>query len=447
MATKPKLLIIVAKKASDTSTRYGGFVRRIVKNGGFAYADVDIVALDELLFTVDDTQASVKTLDGRIDLSAYAFVYFKSWQAMPELAAAAAHYLEGLGIPYADHQVRHEYIAKTTNHMQMWKHKVSAPKTIWGSREILKQYVASLEDDAPLIIKAVHGQKGKDNYLTHSKAEALEALSGEHDMMIQQYIPNGGDYRIGVYGHQARWAIYRRSGGTSHLNNTSAGGQAELLEINQVPEAVKRLAEKAADACELAVSGVDVVEHAETKKLYVFEANQGSQIVTGMYTESNMMAFDAGMKDMMRRKFYRFGTDRKEVIGRRAAVTLLGDGISVTLEAKVDTGAYQSAIDAENIEVHSDDDGKKYLTYTIPSHQKDVAAFSGKTYDFGVAGIKNSAGQEERRYVVPMTWRIHGREYKTRVTLANRKTQKCPVLIGRQLIRGNFLVNVELSGM
>lgn len=443
---RPKILIIFAKRAAETSTRFGGFARRIKKNGGFAYADVDHVALEDLLFhIIDHETADVYDESRNIHLKDYDFVYFKSWQSMPALAASAALYLEGMGIAYADVQARHEFRVKTTNQMAMWASGVSVPETIWGSKQVLLRY-AKGDVIYPLIIKAVDGEKGNDNHLARTSEEATAILEdSQHDMVIQEFIPNDGDYRIGVYGHGARWAIYRKSGGVSHLNNTSAGGTAILLDINDVSSEIKQLAEAAADACDLAISGVDVVAHAKTGKLYVFEANQGSQIVTGAYSDTNMAAFSEGMHELVARRRKPVASQRKAVIGRRVSVAVDGAESPMHFVAKVDTGAYRSAIDATNIELHIDDAGEKYLTYTLQSRHSDEASQRFTTYDFGKTGVQSSLGDTEMRYVVPMTFTILGKTYSTRVTLANRSKQKCQVLIGRTLLAGNFLVNVEYS--
>jgi glutathione synthase/RimK-type ligase-like ATP-grasp enzyme len=449
MVKKPKVLILFAREASQSSTKYAGFIKRIQKNGGFAYADVACAALENLIFHIQNKQvARVYDPINKIDLSSYDFVYLKSWQSMPELAGSVAHYLEGKGIPYADHQARHEYIAKTTNYMAMWAHGVSIPETVWGTKKMLLHYVDALsEAQFPVIIKAVHGQKGKDNYLIRSQEEARTLLeTTEINMVIQQFIPNDGDYRIGVYGHKSRWAIYRRSGGTSHLNNTSAGAVASNLPIHEVPKAVLRIAEAAAEACDLAISGVDVVEDKVTHELYVFEANQGSQIVTGAFTDTNMAAFDEGIKSLVARRYTNGVSNAKRlhVIGRRTRATIHTETGRLTVQAKVDSGAYQSAIDAMNVALKTDDSGKEFVYYELYDRETE-RMLPVRSYDFGRASIRSSTGHIDVRYVVPMTIEIGSKEYNTRVTLANRTKQKSQMLIGRQLLRGNFLVNVELG--
>lgn len=447
--TKPKVLIVFAREAGDSSTKYGGFVKRIQKNGGFAYADVDYVALENLIFHIKSKKvARIYDPVSNIDLESYSFVYLKSWQAMPELAASVAHFLEGKGIPYADHQARHEYIAKTTNYMTMWAHGVSVPETVWGSKNVLISYIESRKSsDFPIIIKAVHGQKGHDNYLVKTKAEALGILEETSiDMLIQQFIPNEGDYRIGVYGNKARWAIYRKSGGKSHLNNTSAGATATNIPIEDIPLKVRHLAEEAAAACDLSISGVDVVEDSITKKLYIFEANQGSQIVTGAFTDTNMAAFDEGIKAMVSPRFKggKSKSLRPRVIGRTVSVVIKTETGNVTIRGKVDSGAYQSALDASDVALLVDEKNQEYVQYTL-TDRGDSKTHTVRSYDFGRARIQSSTGHVDVRYVVPLTVEIAGKEYNTRVTLANRSKHKSQMLIGRKLLRGNFLVNVELG--
>lgn len=443
---RPKLLIIFAKRGTDTSTRFGGFVTRIKKQGGFDYADVDYVALEDLRFHIlNEKVANVYDPTTNVHLKNYDFVYFKSWQSLPTLAASAALYLEAMGIAYADHQARHEFRTKTANQMAMWAKHIAVPATAWGSLPVLLQYVQEATTEFPLIIKAAYSEKGKDNFLAKNRQEAvsiLEKTNQDIDMMIQEFIPNDGDYRIGVYGHQARWALYRRSGGASHLNNTSAGGTAVQIDIDEVNDEIKRIAEAAAAACDLAISGVDVVQDKNTGQLYIFEANQGSQIVTGAFRDTNMAAFDAGMKAMVMRRQANITPQQKTIIGRRVMVSIEG---AVSMLAKVDTGAYRSAVDATDISVQTDEAGREYLAYTVQSRYGDNTPHRIKTYDYGRTEVRSSLGDIEMRYVVPLSLTISGQQYHTQVTLANRASQKCQMLIGRTLLAGNFLVNVEYS--
>jgi len=447
MIKRPKILIVFAKHGTPTSTRFGGFVKRLQKNGGFSYADVDYVALEDLLFHIKDNEtAMVASIETGIDIADYAFVYFKSWEALRDMASAAAIYLAAKGVPFADEQVRHIAIEKSVQYMAMWKENVRVPETIWGSPKVLEYVVRNTSKlHYPLIIKSIHGQKGKDNFLVKSRDEALDILSTtEATMLLQQFIQNNGDYRIGVYGGRARWAIYRRSGGKSHLNNTSAGATAELLDMKQLDAAVKEIAESASHAVELSISGVDVVQSSATGELYIFEANQGSQIVTGMFAESNMTAFDEGMHDLVQSRYAPVRKKKLQIVGRHANVVIESIDRPIDLTAKIDTGAYQSSLHAKNIRETLDAAGNEYLQYDV--HNPKLNNYQTiRTYEFWRALVKNSSGVEQERFVVPMKLRVNGQVYETRVSLADRSTQKYLLLIGRKLLRGNFIVNVELG--
>ena len=446
MIKKPRILIVFAKRGTETSTRFAGFVKRIQKNGGFKYATVDYVALEDLLFrTMDDGRAKVHDPIRKINLAHYSFVYFKSWQSMPTLAASAAFYLEGMGIPFADAQVLHNRPGKAANQMVRWAKGVSVPATIWGSKEVLSHFLKTRKVQMPLIVKADVGQKGKDNFLVATRREARKIIEeSDKDFILQAFVPNNGDYRIGVYGHKARWAIYRKSGGNSHLNNTSAGGEAQLLNVATLDPAITKLAEAAAAASDLAIGGVDIVQDKETGKLYVFEANQGSQIVTGAFSDTNMTAFDQGIKAMIVQRDAMRRTMRPRVIGRNVRVTIEDDS-ALVFKAKVDTGAFRSALHAEAIERGRDKDGKEFVQYTLTSASDPAIKRIFKTYDFSRALIKSSNGGKEMRYLVSINVAIHGVNYSMEVTLTNRMTQKHPLLIGRRLLAGNFIVNPALS--
>lgn len=445
MAKKARLLIVFAKHGTSSSTKFGGFVKRIQNNGGFAYADVDYVALEDLIFRIySEKKARVFDPERKIEISDYSFVYFKSWQSMPDEASALAHYLEGIGVPYADIQVKGEMRPKTATQMAMWAVGVPVSPSIWGAPKVLERYISEKLLAYPKVIKAINGEKGRENYLANSKEHALTILKESlHPMIVQEFIPNEGDYRIGVYGQTARWAIYRRSGGKSHLNNTSAGGTAELLNIDTVDSDVLRIAEDAARACGLAISGVDVVRHMHTKKLYVFEANQGSQIVTGAFSETNMKAFDEGMESMVMQRAHDSRPKQLPVIGRNVNVTLLHPDVDIVFTAKVDTGAYRTAVGVEYTEVRNTEDGRKYLAYGVKTDSGTVAHF--KEYDFDEVDVRNSFGHEERRFCVSIELMILGVKYKTTATLADRSKLKRRMLIGRLLLKDNFMVDVRYT--
>ncbi len=130
------------------------------------------------------------------------------------------------------------------------------------------------------------------------------------------------------------------------------------------------------------------------------------------------------------------------IIGRRERIDLPSLGIK-SLKAKVDTGAFSSSIHCHKIYTKKI---KKtnYLYFNLlePSHPKYEETFY-EVSEFKQTKIKNSFGQSETRYLIKLPILISGQILETNFTLSNRSEMKYPVLLGRDLLRGRFLVDVS----
>lgn len=108
------------------------------------------------------------------------------------------------------------------------------------------------------------------------------------------------------------------------------------------------------------------------------------------------------------------------------------------IEARVDTGAKSSSLHAEEIE-EVEKEGVKYVTFLVPA----AGNKKFETDEFTVRRIKSSNGQIERRYAVKITVLLYGEKFKTDFTLAARHSMKFPVLLGRRILKNNFVVDVS----
>lgn len=127
-----------------------------------------------------------------------------------------------------------------------------------------------------------------------------------------------------------------------------------------------------------------------------------------------------------------------KTLGRNLTIDLPPLGVN-GLAAKVDTGAYSSAIWASSIKEH---DGK--LSFKLLGKKSPL--YTGETItvdDYTISSVKNSFGQSESRYKVPLKIKMAGQTIKTDFTLADRQNNRYPALIGRRALRGNFLVDVS----
>lgn len=129
------------------------------------------------------------------------------------------------------------------------------------------------------------------------------------------------------------------------------------------------------------------------------------------------------------------------VIGRRDLIDLPGLDL-MEVEAKIDTGAYTSALHVQRIKL-MDKDGEPWVRFQMkhPSHP----SFNNKVYEFPVVNekrVKNSSGKMEKRVTIQTRVLLFGKAYKVEFSLTNRAKMECPVLIGRKLLYRRFVVDV-----
>ncbi len=109
------------------------------------------------------------------------------------------------------------------------------------------------------------------------------------------------------------------------------------------------------------------------------------------------------------------------------------------VRAKIDTGADSSAIWASDIQ---EADGVLSFKLFGPSSGYYTDQII-KTKRYSRVRVKNSFGHMESRYRVEMKLRLDDRVIKARINLANRSTNRYPVLIGRRTVRGKFLIDAS----
>lgn len=125
-----------------------------------------------------------------------------------------------------------------------------------------------------------------------------------------------------------------------------------------------------------------------------------------------------------------------KIIGRREFVDFPLLEIS-KVEAKIDTGAYTCAIHCNNILLKHEGD-KQILTFQLLDDR--VYRFE----EYSRKKIKNSFGEMEERYIIKTLITIGNKKIKTTISLSDRENMRYPVLIGRRLLKGKFIVDVNL---
>ena len=117
------------------------------------------------------------------------------------------------------------------------------------------------------------------------------------------------------------------------------------------------------------------------------------------------------------------------------------------IDARVDTGAATSALHCHHIKVFQRAE-KDYISFKLldPTHP-DYQQKTYRTSQFREKLIKSSFGNTEYRYAIMTEVVLFGRTYKVELTLADREKMQFPILIGRNVLRKNFVVDVSKKNL
>lgn len=130
----------------------------------------------------------------------------------------------------------------------------------------------------------------------------------------------------------------------------------------------------------------------------------------------------------------------KPVVGWREWVSLPRLGIEA-IKPKIDTGARSSALHAFDLESFRDR-GVEIVRFCVHPLQRDDA-FS-KTVEAEVLEyrrVTSSSGHRTKRPVIRTDVQIRDLRWEIELTLANRDEMGFRMLLGREAIRGRFLVD------
>ena len=133
----------------------------------------------------------------------------------------------------------------------------------------------------------------------------------------------------------------------------------------------------------------------------------------------------------------------KRLLGRRELLDFPAFGLH-GIEAKVDTGAYTSALHCADVHLEARAGEASVLYARLLDHNQvgsgnQLLSFS----EFQLRDIRSSNGEAQERYVIRAVVRLYGEDLETEFSLADRSEMKYPVLLGRNLLRqGRFVVDV-----
>ena len=129
----------------------------------------------------------------------------------------------------------------------------------------------------------------------------------------------------------------------------------------------------------------------------------------------------------------------KQIAGDTEVVFI--EDANLSFKARVDTGAKTSSIHAENIELDlSGDPRGKPISFDLVT--KEGLSRKIKTRVSSVIKVRTSE-MAEHRYVVPLLMKWNDSSKIVLVTLNDRTKMKYRLLLGRNWLHGDFIVDVD----
>lgn len=302
MGQQSKVLVLNSLRSNDAVN----FIEAI--NNRRSEVKCDLCTYDDLIIYFDEKDnISVKKISDDKSLSDYDLIYFKTYFKKAEFAVAVAGWAKSKGIKFIDQEVgdSHAY-TKLSQYAKLAAAGLPIPKSIVVTHvNLASQYQRFVDElGLPFILKDAAAEKGRSNFLIKNQSEFNEAVKqavkDEAYYVAQEYIRNEGDYRFIVLGEKLKFVLGRRQvDDTTHLSNTSVGGQASLVNLDEVSEDPRNIAIKAASVMNRQVAGVDLMQSSESGQWYILEVNNSPQLASGAFVNEKVAAMTDYLAELL----------------------------------------------------------------------------------------------------------------------------------------------------
>lgn len=233
----------------------------------------------------------------------YDFVFIRDWFSSDrERSLALAMWLEGRGVPFLNREpLLNRSQSKLTQLMHMVLNGIPTTPTLNGPIAFLRQKLEEKHWGYPIVIKERGASRGNNNFLINNGKQLttcfnrFTALGTTWKLLVQKFIANNGDYRLICYRGDIKLAIYRqRQDSLSHLNNTSQGAKASLVDIGDI-KALSYYHRLHDDIIRLSnrwgrqFTGIDVIMNSD--HYVILEINNMPQLETGAFVKEKLGVF------------------------------------------------------------------------------------------------------------------------------------------------------------
>lgn len=287
--TKNILIIGSAQTSNDVKTYYAKYRALFTEAAEQADVDAEIndTLIDDLIISVGSREFVIFDFKNQKDLKNYDAIILRGsgFRQMFDVLLAISTYCRKYSIKLVN-DYSHTYdFSKLSQSVRLTDEEIAVPQTVFFTPAVLREGY-SLPFELPCILKDVQGAHGTNNYVVKSFEQAKDIIQSKPNVrfILQEFVPNDGDLRVLLLG-AGQLIIKRNAMEGSHLNNTSQGGEAVLLDTPLLEGSVLKLARNAATILNLQCAGVDIIIDIRTKRHYVLEVNSQPQLHTGAFLD------------------------------------------------------------------------------------------------------------------------------------------------------------------
>lgn len=259
---------------------------------------------EDLVFHISNETRTVWHADG-VTFEAADLVIALNWYKpeLRDIAYTLGLYLQEKGIECWNGEILQQ--RSTSKLSAMWllaQADVDIPETFFSmNREAL---IAACDADSA-IIKDIAASRGRSNFLAKGREEFKSILRKPNAAryMVQEYIPNDFDIRLVCFGGTPKMAIKRqRTNNDAHLNNTSQGGEATVLELDSLSAETLQQAESICRLFGREMAGIDyLVANDATNRYICLEVNAVPQLTSGSYQDEKQEQLTQAIQQALRK--------------------------------------------------------------------------------------------------------------------------------------------------
>lgn len=285
-----KILIIGSASTSKTPEEYYNAYKDFFTHSMEAVgenAEIYSVLFDDLYIEVGDGKMQIYDTKNAIDLADVDYILLRGmgFRHYFDVLRAISVYAKRHRVQVVNDYSSFRDSSKLSQAINFYEMQLPVASTVYVNRATLKGH-HSLPFTFPCIMKSTFGSHGNDNYVVQSlhEAVAIKEKTPDIEYVFQRLVPNDNDFRILVIGHEFM-IIARKAVAGSHLNNTSKGGSAYLVDTSDVPVQMLKDAQSIAHYLGMAFAGVDALIDTQTGDYSFLEVNSQPQLMSGAFMQ------------------------------------------------------------------------------------------------------------------------------------------------------------------